>query len=863
MRTALAYACLLALIAGTNLQAVPQAPIGINGDLYSWHVGSLATGRGPAAGYWNPAILGYDPSPLDMHFGFSLEDDTHSQYEDWAFFTRMGKLGFGLIHEEGPVGSGFAEHYKLGYGFGSKGHYTGISYNWSNGSSDTLKQNDHFTLASINHFNPWISLGTRFSVALGEKHGLPTATYEGGLGLRPFTDRLTLTVDAAAYLDEDSFISGSDRYWVGLEAEPLDWISVGGRYNLNTKDMTLQAALQLGSSAFGTITSTPDDDNLDPGDRGFVSLCSKDFNQGFFVKPKRNLYARLDLKGLAGEFGWLMSGQHIQLMDFYRQMDALEEHPRVKGLYIYIHPDFAADPTFRHEMRRRILEYKEKTGGEVIFYAEQMSLMDLYLASAGDRRALIPVGGVELNPLGGENLYLAGALEKAGLKVESFAVGRWKGAVEPMTRSSMSDDVRNNVGRLLNELYVVMQDAIAEGYGMDAAEMDEILANWMLTPDMAQELGLVDTLLYKDEVESWVTGEEEKEKSHGITFEFKLGGDSANGGKIVPLASLLPRDIKRHWEAEPEIAVIYAGGPIVSGKSLGPFMIGDETLVAQFKAARENEKIKAVVFHIDSPGGSAYASDLVWREMGKLAEDKPLIVVQGFIAASGGYYLSMQADTILSSPLTITGSIGVAAAIPFNHGLLQASGLNTDGVVAGKPTTFGGAPVMAPINLDAGGAAIRFPTVGFYSRPLEEKQDTQLRASVRFIYDDFVAKAAGGRGKSWEEIHEVAQGQVWSGPTALDFGLVDAMGSLEDGIELARQKVGLKKDRFALSEIYPRLGLKDLLFILQQAGPGMNFDAARQALMEEKIQTAKDARVLINLSGKPEILFDDLIFDQQ
>lgn len=870
MRVIPIFSFLAPLILSQFALAAPMAPIGINEDLFSYRAGSLATGRGASAGYWNPAALGYDPSPFEAEFMFSLEGDEHVEYEENAFFVRMGILGFGVVHDEDDVldnagnivDRGFADHYKLGIGGGSKGHYWGISYNWSRGSSDALRQNDNLTFASLDHLHRYVSLGSRISAALGETHGLPEVVLEGGLALRPFTDRLSLTIDAAGYLKDGEFVNKrgqySEQYWVGVEGEPFDWLSFGTRYNLISQNWTVQAGLQTRGLGFGALLPQAEDDALEPGNRAYVHLNALQFNKGFQIKPKKELFARIDLKGNAGEYRYLNVGQSFRLMDFYRSMEEARKHPRVKGLYLHMHPGFNADPTLLYEIRQQIQQYKDETGGEVAFYSESHGLGSLFIASVADRRAMLPIGDVSLDNFGRESVYYADALEEAGIDFVRYNVGAWKGAGENFDRNGMSPEVRENVGRALTELHDFMVESIRESYGFSQDEMDEIMARWMINRDDALRFGLVDTLLYEDKVEDWVcrrSDDDDEDDNGGVKIGISFG-EPDKGDKVIPISRLRTPLINRRWGVKPEIAVVYASGPIMPGRSLGPFLIGSDTVVEQLRRARKDDNVKAVVFHIDSPGGSGYASDLVWHEMELLKEKKPLIINQGFLAASGGYYLSMAGDTILSSPVTITGSIGVAAGIFFNKGVLENAGLKQDGVWAGKPESMGGAMVPVSLGIKSGSAQLRMPTLPLLGRMLTPSQDEELHGVIRHFYKDFVQKVADGRGMEWDEVDAIAEGRIWSGPSARELGLVDQMGSLQDAIDIALLKAELDKEDMDLRQIHPEFSFEDLIKMLSMLGQG-GLSTAREQLMLEQIGLSDQARIDLLGTARPELLFDD------
>lgn len=867
-RALLGLGCTLSAV--TLMQAADLAPLGIRTDVDAWHVGSVAAGRGPAAAFWNPALLGYERDTAQLELIFSGEGEDHPQRDELGLFANLGGLGFGMIHQEDPAGAFYVNQYRLGLGFGERGNYTGFSYGWSVGNLPAAQTPDQLVISSLSHPHRYVSLGSTFTWGLGKTYHQPRYVLESGLALRPFTDRVTLSLDGAWRFDDEAYIERSAEYWAGVEVEPVDYLRLSARKHLDTDDMVIQANLNLRHLSLGAILPQPEDDP-DPGQgtRYSLLLSDRSFNKGLLKGHKKNIYAGIELSGMAGEYPWLMVGQKFQLHKFFKQMDQAEKNPRLKGLFINIRPDFEADLALLREIRERVAEYKAKTGGEVAVFCHGHSLGTLYLASIADRRAMLPIGSAQLDNLGRERLYMADAFEEAGLDFVRFNVGAYKGAGEDYDKNAMSPEVRENVGRCLNDIYAHVTSKIQEGFGLSQVQADDLFSNWFLTKDQLLELNLVDTLLYDDQVEDWVChrapsdDDDSKKKSAGITISLGFDMEKLKDLKqdhVLPLAAFTDRPIHRRWGTKPEIAVIYASGPIYSGRSLGPLAIGDETLVEQFKKVREDDNVKAVVFHIDSPGGSGYASDLVWREMKRLEKKKPLIVVQGFVAASGGYYLSMAADTILSSPTTITGSIGVAAGLFFDKGLMNNAKLRQDGVWAGKKESFGGAMLAAPLDFKAGSAQLRMPALPVFGKELTEGQSLELHAMIKDFYTDFVQKVADCRHTKWDDIHAIAEGRIWSGPEAQKLGLVDGQGGLRDAIEVARVKADLKQDDVKIREIHPELSFQDFIMLMQMLGQGGGMSAAQQRMFEEQVGLSQDLRLSILGSGKPEMLFDDQPF---
>jgi protease IV len=860
MKKSLFLILALALSNLTSFATEPSSMAGIS----SYQIGSLSSVYGGLGAYYNPASLArYDKSFEVDYFG-SIESDDHVQNKNSAVFMRFGRMGLGVIHSE--YGSFYNDDYQLGFGFGNKDHSFGFSYGWSESDDEFAHGKDLFTYSGINNINRWFSMAERFQFEMGKDVGYSRFTLEESIAFRPFTDRLTLFLDGS-YTDKTKSNPGLDRtqIWAGLDTEPLDGLKFSVRRNLETDDMLLGATVYWRGFGLGGMSSQEDLDSGAYGDRYRISLSTRDFNNVNIFKPKPKLYARLNLSGMAGDYEWFIYGTKFTLTKFFKQMDHAQNDPRVKGLLIDWKPDFSTDPATLYEIYQRVKEFKD-SGREIVFYCHSMGWGSMYLASLADRRAMLPIGEMEFSNLGGERLYLADMLSEMGLDYQRYNVGAYKGAGEELDSNSMSPEVRENVGRALRELYDTIIDTSRENYGFSHSQMEDIEKRWFITHDEMLEFGLIDTLLYDDKVSDWVchradSDDENSGSDFSINLNLGFGGDK-NGSdeKLVALGSLAPKTFKRRWGDNREIAVIHASGAIMSGESIGPFIIGDKTLVSQLKSVRQNDAIKAVVLHINSPGGSGYASDLIWREIQLLKEKKPFFVSQGFLAASGGYYLSMLGDTINTTPMTITGSIGVAAGMVFNDGLFENAKLHQDGVWAGKQDQFGGAVAAFPLTMDAGSVEMGIGRVPVRGRKLTDYQHGEINTMITGFYKDFVTKVADGRDKEYDEIHAIAEGRIWSGPTSIDNGLTDNIAGLRETIEMAKDRIGKSGKDVGYTEIYPHISLGQL-FSLLSGGINAGFENTKQQMYDKSLEQAKAGKLSIQTSGKAEMMIDSELFD--
>ena len=446
----------------------------------------------------------------------------------------------------------------------------------------------------------------------------------------------------------------------------------------------------------------------------------------------------------------------------------------IEGIVLNI-PFIEAAPSTLFDLRKGLETFKE-SGKFVLAYAETMSQGALYLNSVADEIYLHPNGGIELMGLELETTYFTGMLEKIGVDITVVRGpdNEFKSAVEPFVRKGMSASNRVQLEALLEDVWTEVRQGIGEGRSIAPDKIDAIAASLSLrVAEDAVTLNVVDGLLYQDEFEAVVASKLEEEPEYASLAEYtlpeRLLGKSA--GQLEELAELFNQASKETEDDAlgGELAIIYAVGGIESGEGDAE-TIGSETLSKALKQAREASDVKAVVLRVNSPGGSALASDVIWRETELLkAAGKPLVVSMGDYAASGGYYISASADRIFANPTTITGSIGVFGMIPNAQEMLEEKmGLSFDAVATHSHSGMG------------------------LNAPLDEVQLEAINEGVTDIYADFIKLVAKGRGMSESSVDEIARGRVWSGKDAIEIGLVDELGGLKEAIAAAEELAGLE-----------------------------------------------------------------------
>ncbi len=479
------------------------------------------------------------------------------------------------------------------------------------------------------------------------------------------------------------------------------------------------------------------------------SVLKLNFSQPIKEIPTEDPFSELDLpmSSDASTFG---------LKDIKQTLASAKEDSRIEGIYLELSGVSAGFGILR-EVRNALLDFKE-SGKFIYAYGEYMSEGAYYLASVADRIVMNEAGLLEFNGLTAEKMYYKGMFDKLGVKAQIFKVGDFKSAVEPYMNTSMSEDDRKQTEIYLNGLYDIYLEDVASSLGTTKAEL-EIISDSMYVENIekAFEYGLITEVAYEDSATNLLRTKLGLEKEDKIPFVSYTKYNKAKQGKSAYSAN--------------KIAVIIAEGTIMSGKG-GNDVIGSEKLIRQIRKARNDDKVKAIVLRINSPGGSALASDVIWREVQLTKGVKPIIASMSNLAASGGYYIAMGCDTIMALPNTLTGSIGIFSVyFQLDEFLADKIGITFDEVSTGELSNLG-----SPFN------------------EFSEFESQRLQKGVNEGYERFTSKAAEGREMPIEELKKIAGGRVWTGAAAKELGLVDLLGGLTDAIELAAELGGVQGD---------------------------------------------------------------------
>jgi len=486
------------------------------------------------------------------------------------------------------------------------------------------------------------------------------------------------------------------------------------------------------------------------------SILKIDFSEVLTDAPSSDPLAGIDLMTL-------QTTRQLSLFKALRAIEAAGADDRIKGIYLRMNGEGGVTGSaLLEELREALLEFKQ-SGKFIIAYNETYSQGQYYLASVADKIYLQPEGGMDWSGLSSNVMFYKGLLDKLDLRAEVFrpTACKYKSAVEPFILDKMSSANREQMQALVNSMWGTISGAVCESRGIDSVKMRRITDNLQVTlPEEALEYGFVDSLVYEDQMEDVFA-----ELGVSDDYDFITLGD---------YASQVGADLKNI--SADQVAIVYADGQIVDGEGYGKEIYGN-TLAAKIAGVREDEKVKAVVLRVNSPGGSALASDVIWREVELLRAEKPVVVSMGSYAASGGYYISCPADVIVADRLTLTGSIGVFGMIlDTREALKNKLGITIDGVKSNASSSF------------------------LATEPLTPVQRSMIMRGVDKVYTTFTNDVAEGRNLPIEKVLDIAGGRVWSGADALGIGLIDTYGGLKTAIALAVDKADLG-DNYRVTEV--------------------------------------------------------------
>ncbi|MCR4765421.1 MAG: signal peptide peptidase SppA [Bacteroidaceae bacterium] len=490
------------------------------------------------------------------------------------------------------------------------------------------------------------------------------------------------------------------------------------------------------------------------------------------VTIKNNSVLKLELNGLVNErgtenspfdflnqFNPMGSETSLGLDNILSAIKKAKENEDIKGIYL-LAGSLEAQPASIEAIRNALVDFKE-SGKFIIAYADNYEQLPYYLASTADKVLINPKGSLDWHGLAGMNIFYKDLMDKLGIEMQIFKVGTFKSAVEPYMLTEMSDANREQVAAYIGSIWQKFSSEVAVSRNLSEDSLNKVAEEGAMfkTGKELIAAGLVDTLIYQNDVRSYLNrymGLEEDNKINAYTISDMKG-------------------VKRNTPKDKSgniVAVYYAVGGIDDTSSLLTGTedgINSKEVIKDLRKLKDDDDVKAVVLRVNSPGGSAYGSEQIWYAISQLKEKKPVIVSMGDYAASGGYYISCNADTIVAEPTTLTGSIGIFGMMPNMQQITKKIGLNID---VEKTNTLA--------------------DMGNMYRPMTETEKALMQKMVEQGYDLFTTRCAEGRGMTQAEIDAIGQGRVWTGSMALERGLVDVLGGLDVAIDIAIKKAGIE-----------------------------------------------------------------------
>ena len=506
-----------------------------------------------------------------------------------------------------------------------------------------------------------------------------------------------------------------------------------------------------------------------------------------------------------------LNDEVLGLPEILSAIDKSAQNPKIQG--IRLRSDFITAGWSQTRSIRKALENFKAEGKFIYSYADIYTQKGYYLSSVADTIVLNPVGAFEFKGLASEVLYYKDFQDEYGVKMEVVRLGKYKSAVEPFLDNKMSDANRLQIKSLLMDLWGTLNKEVGSARNLNVDTLDDLINKQKIaTPEDAVNQGLIDLLGYESDLEEMVKTRLQLEEKDELNFT------------SVSAVNQSKSDYNK--EIKDRIAVVFAKGPILYGEGTKN-IIAQGVFIETLKELAEDDWIKAVVLRVDSPGGSALTSELLWQTINEVKKQKPVLVSMGNVAASGGYYIAAGANQIFADPMSITGSIGVFASLPNASGLIQNVGINAE-TVETHPNAMG------------------------YSifQPLSPAFEAQTKKSIEKTYSTFKQRVADGRKLSEETVEELAQGRVWTGKQALENGLIDSLGGLQATIQAAAKLANI--ENYNVMD-YPKFE-DDLTAILSDMNISLGLDRLWNLFLPYTIQPKFDQLIEVKPAARMQLL---------
>ncbi len=701
-------------------------------------------------GFANPANLGI-VHHLESRFCWSTKGTDAGAFRDWG--TYLAVPGFGFSVQQQEIGGIDVTDYRIGIAGGSDPLVMGLSYGWSKGDHDALGRERLLSLGCIIRPMRYVSVGLTGTTSLESRANEAVAE----IGVRPLgTPLVTIFADGAVQRG----ISFEDVPWsAGAAVQVAPGISLVGRY-FESEAFTAGVTVDFGTFGLGSQTHYDTDQHHASYSHSIrLGGMRPSIFPELFEKDRR--FLAVNMKGTLDYHAYrFFDGGKVRFAELLSDIRAAVADPRVGTIALNL-SSMRAYPEHAWEIREELRKARE-AGIKVVIAIDICGMTGYHLASVADKIIMDPEGFMQLYGYALSRTFLKGTLDKLGVGFDEWRYFEYKSMAESYSRTSMSDADREQRQAFVDDWYDVAKDEICTSRSITPDRYDALINdNGFFLADAAMEHGLVDTLARWSDIGRIVSDMNRR----------AMRGIDADG----LLANALPPS---EWGPRPRIAVVYAVGACEMDSG-----IRGRWLEKVFLGLARQPSVKAVVFRVDSPGGLSIPSDITAQALRKCAKQKPVIVSQGQTAASGGYWISMYADTIVAGPYTLTGSIGVIGGWVYDDGFGEKTGMSADHVKRGEHADLW--------------TGITLPLLGLTlpARNLDESEQNRVEKIINRMYDSFVEKVAEGRGLTVERVREIGEGRVYSGIDGKELGLVDEIGGLTTALAIAAEKAGLKPDQ--------------------------------------------------------------------
>ena len=714
-------------------------------------------------GYDNPALLNYIEN-FNLMFDWTNQNAKWNDLKNWGLFAAIPNFGFGMVHKK--IENIAVTDYKISSGFGDRNLSLGIGYGWSGGDEEAFGRTNILTIGVLSRPLKYVSLGLVgiTSTKINSQEGYID------FAVRPFGNEMIALFGDYAVRNKTQAGIRKDNWSAGAVVEVLPGLRIAGRY-FDTKEFTAGINLGLGNIGLNSQIHYSKEGKYAYNTYG-IRVGGYDRNILSKIIPSKN-YLGMNLLGD-------LKYQRYKFFDKSNTLysiDAAREDKNILGIAINT-SGMHASREMLWEIRERLKDFKA-SGKKVVIFVDNPDIKVYHFASVADKIIMDPIGTINLLGFFAGRTYYKNALDRIGVGIDEHRFFKYKSAVENFSRDNMSeaDSLQNQ--KLIDDFYEIARKEICEVRNFTYQQFDDLVNEYgaFIAPG-AIEKKLVDTLARWDSVPDIINKME------------KTGVEITSSVEKFKL----PKD--NYWGEPPRIAIVYALGVCAMDEG-----ITARKLAGDLTAAMKDPLVKAVVLRVDSPGGDGMASDYIAEVIKKYKNLKPVIVSQGSVAASGGYWLSMYGDTIIAAPVTVTGSIGVISLWAYNKGLKEKIGFSTDFVKRGEHADL-------PF-----GMTIPFIGLTLPDRNLTTEERSRLESYIKAMYREFVDKVAEGRKLNPSYVDSIGQGRVWSGVDGKKNGLVDILGGLDDAIKTAKRKAGIKEDELVTVVQYPDMPLIDLSFL--------------------------------------------------